>query len=370
MSGWLDRVHALRNRILADPRFQRYAVTSFLLRPIARARARALFDICAGFVYSQVLLACVRLGLLEILREGPQDVAQLSGRLSLPREAAERLLAAAAELGIAARRGAGRYGLGMHGAALLANPGIARMVEHNALLYADLADPVALLRGEVAETALAGYWPYAGESAQAALDAARTRPYTELMAASQELIAGHVLDAYPMSAHRCLLDVGGGDGSFLRAVAHRWPHLRLMLLDLPSVAAVARERFEAAGLAARTSVFGGDFRADALPQGADVISLVRVLHDHDDATVMGLLCAARRALAPGGVLLVAEPMAAARGARTVGGVYFAFYLMAMGRGRARQAEELAAMMTAAGFARVRPAPTHVPLQTGLIVGHA
>ena len=37
------------------PRFQRWAANSPLTRWIARRRARALFDLCAGFVYSQIL---------------------------------------------------------------------------------------------------------------------------------------------------------------------------------------------------------------------------------------------------------------------------------------------------------------------------
>ena len=71
----------LRDRLLASPGFQRTAAAFPLTRPIARRRARALFDLCAGFVYSQVLLACVRLRLFDILAEGPQTVAALSVRL-------------------------------------------------------------------------------------------------------------------------------------------------------------------------------------------------------------------------------------------------------------------------------------------------
>src|ERR1700730_3252993 len=55
-------------------------------------------------------------------------------------------------------------------------------------------------------------------------------------------------DSYPIHRHRCLLDVGGGEGVFLAAVATRAPALRLMLLDLPAVAERARTRLAAAGL--------------------------------------------------------------------------------------------------------------------------
>ena len=62
-----DRLLGVRDAILANPGFQRFAGTFVLTRPIARRRAGALFDLCAGFVYSQILLACVRLKLFDQL---------------------------------------------------------------------------------------------------------------------------------------------------------------------------------------------------------------------------------------------------------------------------------------------------------------
>ena len=88
-------------------------------------------------------------------------------------------------------------------------------------------------------------------------------------------------------------------------------------------------------------MFGGDFRTDPLPEGADIVSLVRVVHDHDDEAALAILRAAWQALPAGGTLLLAEPMAGTRGAGGVG-AYFAFYLLAMGSGRPRRAEELTA----------------------------
>ena len=77
----------LRDRLLASPRFQRWAIGFPLTRWIARRRARALFDLCAGFVYSQVLLACVELRLFEHLAEGPQSLAALASSWALPEDA-------------------------------------------------------------------------------------------------------------------------------------------------------------------------------------------------------------------------------------------------------------------------------------------
>ena len=304
-----DRLFGLRNRLLANPRFQKWAAGFPLTRPIAQRRARALFDLCAGFVYSQVLQACVQLRLFDALLDGPHTLDVLCAQLSLAPDAATRLLDAAAALQLVERRGDGRFGLGVLGAALVGNPGVTAMIEHHALLYADLRDPVGLLRGEQHDTALARLWPYAGETRPMGLAAPDVAAYSTLMAASQPLVAADVLAAYRLDRHRCLLDLGGGDGTFLIEAAAAAPGLKLMLFDLPAVADRARKRFAGAGLTTRATAVGGDFKADSLPQGADIISLIRVVHDHDDDAALAILRAAWQALPSGGTLLLAEPMA-------------------------------------------------------------
>jgi len=310
--GWTDRWLALRDRWLASRSFQRAAAAFPLTGWVARRRARAVFDLVAGFVYSQVLLACVRLGLFGMLAEGPQTLQVLAARLSLDEPSARRLLAAAVALRLVERRRGARFGLGVLGAPLVGNAAIVAMVEHHAALYADLRDPVALLRGETMGGELSSYWPYAGVEGlglSAEVPAARVAAYSALMSASQPLVADEILDAYPLRRHRCLLDVGGGEGRFLAAAAARAPQLRLMLFDLPAVVSRARANFVALGLGARAEVFGGDFLRDPLPPGADVAALVRVVHDHDDREALAMLKAVRAALPEHGVLLLAEPMA-------------------------------------------------------------
>jgi demethylspheroidene O-methyltransferase len=70
--SWLDAWTAWRNRLVSSPSFQRWAAGFFLTRPIAHQSADRLFGLVAGFVYSQVLLACVQLRLPEKLAEGPK----------------------------------------------------------------------------------------------------------------------------------------------------------------------------------------------------------------------------------------------------------------------------------------------------------
>lgn len=373
-SGWAsmtslrDRWFAFRNRLLASPVFQRRAAAFVLTRPIAQRRARGLFDLVAGFVYSQVLLASVRLNLFEILAEGPQTIQALSLRIGLSSDATQRLLAAGVALQLFERRPQDQYGLGVLGAPMVGNTALAAMIEHHSALYSDLADPVVLLRGEAKTSHLAAYWPYSGAQPAGGLGDAQVARYSELMSASQPLVAHEILDAYPMSKHRCLLDVGGGEGTFLLQVAKRAPDLKLMLFDLPAVAQRGATNFAAAGLTHRARATGGDFLNDALPGNADIATLVRVVHDHDDVGVLALLKAVHHALTPGGTLLVAEPMAETEGAQAMGDAYFGFYLLAMGRGQPRTPRRLTQLLKEAGFHQIRPLATHMPLQTQILLG--
>lgn len=370
LSNAIERWIGWRNRVLGSPRFRRFAVRFPLTRGVARGRARALFDLVAGFVYSQVLSACVSSGLLDLLGGAPLALDDIAARIGLPSEGALRLLRAAAALDLVQPLAQQRWTLGPAGAALRGNAGIAEMVAHHHLLYADLADPLGLLGragggGGGGGGALARFWRYAGDPGSG--DAEQVAAYSRLMAASQPLVAEQVLDAYPFARHRRLLDVGGGEGRFVESVAARIPALDLALFDLPAVGERARARLAGAGLASRVAVLGGSFLTDALPGGYDLVTLVRVLHDHDDAPALALLRAVHAALPPGGRLLIAEPMARTPGARASGDAYFGLYLLAMGSGRPRTPREIRAMLGVAGFARSRILRTDLPLTCRLIV---
>lgn len=373
--SFTDRLLALRDRLYASAAFHRAASSFPLTRPFARRRTREVFDLVAGFVYSQVLSACVKLDLFRKLAQGPMTLTQLALHCQMSNEATDRLLAAAISLRLIESRGTdergqARYGLGVLGAPLVENEGVLAMIRHHDTLYSDLADPVALLRGQGPAPALSGFYPYTADDAPS--HAGELAPYhvgnySQLMAASQPLVAAEILDAYSFDRHHRLLDVGGGEGRFLCSVGARAPHLQLTLFDLPAVAERAKSRFATAGLAQRAQAIGGNFLSDPLPTGFDIVSLVRVIHDHDEPRALTILRAIHAALPPGGTLLLAEPMAGTPGAEAMGDAYFGFYLLAMGRGRARTAAQLSSLLSQAGFSSIRAVPTRIPLQVRMLV---
>ena len=348
--GWLLRLAASR-------RFQAFAARVPGLRRIARAEGAALFDLVAGFVHSQALMALVELRVLHLLQDGPMAAGEVGGLCGVEPERMQVLLQAGAGLGLLKRRRDGRFGLALRGASLLGVPGLEAMIRHHRALYTDLADPVAFLRGGQ-QTELARFWPYVfgGQGNLAA-----TQTYSSLMSESQVLVAEDTLRMVDLSGVQRLMDVGGGTGAFLSAAGDAYPGLKLDLFDLPVVLEAA-----AARLADRVTLHPGSFRNDGLPRGADAISLIRVLYDHDDSTVARLLAAVHDALPKGGRLIVSEPMSGGDRPDRATDVYFAIYTMAMQTGRTRSAAEIKALLGAAGFANIRIKKGFRPFVTSVI----
>jgi demethylspheroidene O-methyltransferase len=367
-SPWGDRLGALMDRWLTSDALYRWSVSNPLTRWITRRRARQVFDLMAGFVYSQVLLACVRLRILEAVAQQPRSLDELAQWTHLPPAGLQRLLQSALALGLLNLRSQGRYGLGPLGAPVAGHAGIRAMIEHHAVLYQDMQDPVAMLQGPGQPGAMAQYWPYTLDEGAQAAQAEKYARYSNLMSASQPFVVDEVLASYRFDAHRCVLDVGGGQGTFMSRLALHAQHLQVKLFDLPEVAALARANFARQGLQNRCEAHPGSFLKDPLPQGADLVTLIRVAHDHPDADVRTILASIYQALPPGGTLLLSEPMAQEQGETPQGDAYFHFYLLAMGAGRLRTPRELMAMMAEAGFSHLEVVPNPMPLQTQILIG--
>ncbi|MEL6111985.1 MAG: methyltransferase [Pseudomonadota bacterium] len=363
------RIINWRNRQLASEKFQRWAASFRLTRPMAQKKASEIFDICAGFVYSQILFACVDLDLFTLLRDCEMTAEDIASHTDLPADGAERLARAAVSLKLLQATPDSdaeptRFFLGEYGAALLGNASVFAMVRHHAALYRDLADPVGLLRDRHQGTALADYWGYATKTGDAADQ--NTTDYSALMAQTQAFISEEILHAIDFSRQDRALDVGGGAGAFVHQLARAYPALDVGVFDLPSVVAQAQHRFDRAGLASQLTTHGGDFLADPLPAGYDLVTLIRVLHDHEDANVATLLRSVWQALPLGGQLLVVEPMAQTPGAHAMGDGYFGFYLWAMGSGKPRSATALTSLLKTAGFTGVREVATRRPILTRIL----
>ncbi|XWN29071.1 MAG: methyltransferase [Devosia sp.] len=347
------------------PAFHRFVLSNPLTRPVARQQTEALFDTVAGFVYAQTLAAMVELDLFRRLAQSPRTTQELAAELDLSERAVDTLMSAGTARGLVGPRG-DRWGLGMKGAAILGQGGIAEMVAHHHHFYRDLADPVARLRQD-GPTELAGYWTYSGGERAAPFDA---KGYTNLMAASQAFIASAVLHNAPFRKARHLTDLGGGAGAFAIAALKCHKNLTVTILDRADVIPHAKSALAEADLSQRATVGEVDFFRDDIfsqesPGEGDIVTLVRILHDHDDAAVATLLKNVSRQIGRAR-LIVVEPMADLR--RPTGfDAYFPWYFNAMGQGRFRSPQVLTGLLKAAGFHSVRPLHSRNPTLTKVLL---
>lgn len=363
--SWKTHWVLRRNRILGSAAFQTWAAKTPIFRTVARRKAAQQFDLIAGFVYTQILYVYVQTGLIGYLREGPHGAGDIAAFAKLTGEATDRILRAGAALEIVESPQAGLWTLGQTGAELSANDGAMAMIRHHQLLYRDMADPIALLGQQGGEnSSLSQFWTYASRSEAGADD---SQPYSELMAATQPMIWQQILPKYDFSRHRKMLDIGGGSGAFAEAVGQIAPRLKLAIFDLPDVVPLAQSRFAGTAMEHRVVIHPGSFKQDTIPRGHDLITLIRILHDHDDSVVNRLLPKIYAALPSGGRLLIVEPMAETKGAEPMGDGYFGLYLWAMGSGRPRSVTENRQMLENAGFSAIHEIGTDLPIITKALV---
>ncbi len=345
-------------KLALQPWFHRVCARVPGLRQIARGEGEALFEVVSGFVRSQCLLALVEFRVLHRLADAPDTTVRLAQLSGVPVDRMAVLLQAGAALKLLRRKG-DLWRLTARGAAFLTVPGLEAMVRHHPVLYRDLTDPVAFFRGET-QPELAEFWPYVFGAGGAA-DPGLAARYSDLMADSQGLVAEDTLRLIDFSGITHLMDVGGGTGAFLAAVGRAHPAMKRTLFDLPAVVAGARAR-----LGPDVTILPGSFRDDSLPQGADAISLIRVLYDHADATVAALLANARQALPPGGRIIISEPMSGGARPDPATDVYFTVYTLAMQTGRTRSANEIASLLQKAGFQAITPVKSLRPFVTSAL----
>lgn len=360
------RLRLWRNRLVASPGFRRLIARLPLLRAIGNRKANDLFRLTGGFIFSQVLLAGVRLGLYEALANAPASTSLLAARLGVPEGRLRELLRANQALGLLVEITAELWVLDDSGVILATDRGLAAMVLHHAMLYRDLAEPERLLRDGASQTELRQYWAYVRDMGSDGPKPLEVAGYSMLMRESQTMMADCILASHDFSPYQTLMDVGGGDGAFLAAAADAHPSLSLSLFDLAAVATRATRHLEGLGLAERACVHGGDFTRDRLPDQADCVTLIRVLCDHDDSRVAAILANLYRSLRQGTTLVVAEAMNGPSEGARLSAAYFGLYFLAMGSGRCRSAREIGDFLSAAGFHSVRTVTTRNPLIATLV----
>ena len=359
--------------MIASSRFQSSVAAVPFLRSIARKDGEKLYDIVAGFVYSQTLLALVELDIICELFRNNLTAKEIASKCDIEPKKAKILCQSGVAIQLLVRietdeAGNPSYGLSRLGAAVVGVPGLQEMIKHHRLFYEDLSDPVGLLKSQVS-TNMSKYWPYVlGKIEASEIKHSAAVMYSRLMETSQQLVAEETLRIINFSGVECLLDVGGGTGAFLLHVNKKYPHINYCLFDLPPVIEQAKKEFSFRKEKIKINFFAGSFIKDSLPGDMDTISLIRVLYDHNDELVGAILRKVFFSLIPGGKIIISEPMSGGSSPQRAGDAYFGFYTMAMSTGKPRDLETHAKLLSEAGFKKIKKHTGSRPFITSVITG--
>lgn len=344
---------AKKNAFYANLKVQDLASRIPFLARISRKEGEAIFQLMSGFVDTQILLTFVRTGALEYLYRGPVLLDDLAESVGFDPEETAILCRAGQALGLVKVKH-NKVCLARRGALVLGLPGISELIDHHSILYSDLTDPVAFLRGET-DRKLASFWPYVfGNSGD--LSEAEVARYSNLMTKSQFMVARDTLSVLKVPKNVKWLDVGGGSGAFVAEVLRQHKTTKAAVFDLHGTQ----------DKAAAHEFIQGSFFDEDLPHGFDVISLVRVLYDHTDETVKELLTKVYTSLPKGGRLVVSEPMLGDPMPNRFGDTYFAYYTLAMNTGKTRSPRQIADLLSEIGFSDVKVHSSKRPFVTTVI----
>jgi predicted O-methyltransferase YrrM len=320
----------------------------------APAEVQQMQQMLNGFRVTQTLYVAARLGLADILKDGPQPVEALAATTGANADALYRVMRALASLGVFEEDNERRFALTPLAALL--------QQDHPNSLRAQ-----ALFRGDEPYCAWSELFGsvMSGENAfeqvfgvshfqYLAQHPTQNEIFNQTMSASSRQVATAIVGAYDFSAARTVVDIAGGQGVLIAAILRANPDLHGVLFDQPHVVANARPILEAAGVADRCELVSGDFFV-SVPAG-DLYTLQRILHDWDDEHAIAILRSCVEAMAPGGRVLVIESLIEP-GNDPSPAKFLDLMMFVMNGGRERTAEEYRRLFAAAGLRLTRIIPT-------------
>lgn len=264
-----------------------------------------LVQMMTSYWISQSVYAAAKLGIADLLQDGPQTSTDLAAGCQAHPAAFYRLLRGLASVGVFTEVDAQQFAL-TPTADLLRTDHPASMralaIMYGEEQYRAWGEILSSIQtGTPAFERLFGtsYFQYLADHPESAAT------FNAAMTGWSAQIASAVVAAYDFSDRGMVVDVGGGNGKLLAAILASNVHLRGMLFDLPHVVASATPLLAAAGVADRCQPIAGDF-FEAVPSGGDAYILAQILHDWDDDRSRTILQNCRAAMAPTGRMLIVE----------------------------------------------------------------
>jgi len=328
--------------------------------------AATMLGLIGGIRVSRIVYVAAKLGLADLLRDGPRTQDELAAETNCHAPSFARTLRALVAIGVLTQDAQRRFALTPLGVTLRSDvPGSLRawalfaLGDENHHAWGELMHSVR--GGGTAFERVYGLdvWQYRERHPECG------RLFDAAMAALMRGIDSAFVAAYPLAGVRRIVDIGGGDGTLMIALLQAHPSLEGVLFDLPEVAAGAQRRIAEAGLEDRCATVAGNF-FETVPSGEDCYLLARVIHDWDDERALAILRNCCRAMPERGRLLLLErlfPMPLEQSAALYAAALADLNMMVVTGGRERTEAEYRTLLSDAGLDTL----TIIPTRSGLSV---
>jgi O-methyltransferase domain len=324
-----------------DTREQRQATS-------ARAPAASMVDLLSGAWTTSALAVVARLGIADLLADGPKSAPELAAATGTHGPTLHRVLRALASVGVFVEGDDGRFAMTPLAESL--RSGVPGSLRYRAILGGTSFERAAwtdfqhsLETGEPAFDHVfgVGFYDYLDQHPEGAA------VFNEMMTGLTSHRSDAILRNCDFSAIETLVDIGGGHGTLMARALAAHPRMQGVILDMPKVVDGALAELNAAGVADRCRLVGGDF-FKAVPEGGDAYLLVTVLQNWDDDNVVAILRCCRAAMGNESRLIVVEWMIPPGNDPHYGKLLDLRMLVIFG-GRERTEHEFRELFSAAGF---------------------
>jgi len=274
-----------------------------------------LLRLVFGAQAAQVVYVAAKLGLADLLKDGPLAATVLATASDVDAAILRRILRSLVSLGVCTEAAGDRFALTDMGQYLRTDR--PDSVHPRAILNTEVLQP---LWGELLHTVRTGESGAARVLGMPLFEYLGVHPaigalFDRTMASYARYRVGPAVAAYDFGQFDTIVDVGGGNGALLIEILRAYDRPRGIVFDLPAVAERARQHIAAAELTDRCAVAGGS-ALELVPGGGDAYILSNFLINMDDERAAQILRHCREAMADEGRVLLIEPVMPAGGELT------------------------------------------------------
>lgn len=315
-----------------------------------------LFQMIVGHMACQGIATAARLGIADLLVDGPRSVTDLAQEVKVHDESLYRLLRALASVDVFKEDGNKMFCL---------TP-LAEYLRHDSTQ--SLKNMAMIAGGPLYNT-----WSellYAVQTGEETFKKIYKKSLFDFLAENKKegeifdaaMEGMHInevvpmLDSYDFSPFEKVIDVGGGNGSLLSAILEKYETINGMVFDLPET--IERSKVSCEKVISRCKFHGGNF-FESIPTGGDIYLMRHIIHDWNDDDSLTILKNCRKAMKPKSKVLIIENIIP-KGNESYFGKWLDIGMLLIG-GKERTEEEYNNLLSGAGLKLNRIIPTAIDI---------